>query len=41
METVTSILLIAGVGIVGIALVVFGARGALKEWRKDKDGIQD
>ena len=39
METLTSVLLVAAVGIIGLTLVVIGVRGALKIWREDKNGI--
>jgi hypothetical protein len=41
METVTTALLVAGVGIIGLTLIVIGIRGSVKIWREDKNGIQD
>ncbi|MEI8067078.1 MAG: hypothetical protein WCH42_07100 [Actinomycetes bacterium] len=35
METVTSVLLVAAALIMGLAMVVWGVRGAIRVWRED------
>jgi hypothetical protein len=35
METVTTILLIAGAIILGLTMLVWGIRGAIREWRDE------